>query len=71
VREAVFQMERNKALGPNGFPTEFYQTCWDIVKIDLMAMLVEFHVGKPRLYSINFGTIILLSKCRSNTNKIV
>jgi hypothetical protein len=25
VREAVFQMEHNKALGPDGFPAEFYQ----------------------------------------------
>ena len=25
VREAVFQMEHNKAPGPDGFPAEFYQ----------------------------------------------
>jgi hypothetical protein len=25
VREAVFQMEHNKAHGPDGFPAEFYQ----------------------------------------------
>jgi hypothetical protein len=25
VREAIFQMEHNKAPGPDGFPTEFYQ----------------------------------------------
>jgi hypothetical protein len=25
VREAIFQMEHNKAPGPNGFPAEFYQ----------------------------------------------
>jgi len=24
VREAFVQMEHNKALGPDGFPTEFY-----------------------------------------------
>jgi hypothetical protein len=28
VREAVFQMEHNKAHGPNGFPAEFYQVFW-------------------------------------------
>jgi hypothetical protein len=27
VREAVFQIEHNKAPGPDGFPAEFYQTC--------------------------------------------
>jgi hypothetical protein len=25
IKEVVFQMEHNKALGPDGFPTEFYQ----------------------------------------------
>jgi hypothetical protein len=64
VREAVFQMEHNKAPGPDGFPAEFYQACWDIFKEDLMAMFVEFHVGKLPLYNLNFGTIILLPKCR-------
>jgi hypothetical protein len=30
IRKAVFQMEHSKALGPDGFPAEFYQTLWDI-----------------------------------------
>jgi hypothetical protein len=25
IKGAVFQMEHNKALGPDGFPVEFYQ----------------------------------------------
>jgi hypothetical protein len=33
----------------------------------MMAIFVEFHVGKLPLYSINFGTIILLPKCREAT----
>ena len=28
VREAVFQLQHNKAPGPDGFPTEFYQVFW-------------------------------------------
>jgi hypothetical protein len=28
LRNAVFQMEHNKAPGPNGFPAEFYQVFW-------------------------------------------
>jgi hypothetical protein len=62
VRKAIFQMEHNKASGPNGFSTEFYQIFWDLVKGDLMALFKEFHMGSLPLYSLNFRTIILLPK---------
>jgi hypothetical protein len=32
VREAVFQMKHNKAPGPDGFPVEFYQVFWSLIK---------------------------------------
>jgi hypothetical protein len=57
-------MEHNKSLGPDGFPAEFYQSCWEIIKNDLMALFQELHNGNLPLYSLNFGTIILLPKCR-------
>jgi hypothetical protein len=43
VFEAVMQMEKNKAKRPDGFLTEFYQTFWEIIKIDLMNMFIKFH----------------------------
>jgi hypothetical protein len=55
-------MEHNKALGPDGFPVEFYQVFWNLVKEDLMALFREFHRGNLPLYSLNFRTIILLLK---------
>jgi hypothetical protein len=62
VRAAMFQMEYNKVPGPDGFPPEFYQVFWDLLKDDLMAMFMEFHEGTLPLNSLNFGTIILLPK---------
>ena len=62
VREAIFQMNHNKASGPDGFPTEFYQIFWSLIKDDLMAMFREFHAGKLPLFNLNFGTITLIPK---------
>jgi hypothetical protein len=64
VWEAIFQMEHNKALGSDGFPVEFYQSCWKIIKNNIMARFREFHNGHLPLYRLNFGTIILLPKCK-------
>jgi hypothetical protein len=62
VHEALFQMERNKAPGPDGFPAEFYQKCWVIIKDDLMALFNQFSSGDLPLYKLNFGVITLLPK---------
>jgi hypothetical protein len=64
VQDAIFQMKHNKASGLDGFSTEFYQACWEIIKNDLMALFQEFHWGDLPLYSLNFGMIILLLKSR-------
>jgi hypothetical protein len=55
-------MEHNKAPSSDGFPPEFYQVFWDMVKDDLMTLFMEFHEGNLPLHSLNFGTIILLPK---------
>jgi hypothetical protein len=63
VKKTIFQMEHNKSPGLDGFPAEFYQVFWDVIKGDLMALFHEFHQGSLPLFSLNFGTIILLPKC--------
>ena len=62
VRDAIFQMKHNKAPGPDGFPAEFYQVFWSLIKNDLMAMFRDFHKGELNLFSLNFGVITLLPK---------
>jgi hypothetical protein len=62
VREAIFGMKHNKAPGPDGFPAEFYQVFWSLIKNDLMAMFRDFHHGDLPLFSLNFGIITLLPK---------
>ena len=58
--DAISQMEHNRALGPDGFPAEFYQRFWDVIKSDLMDMFVQLHSGNLQLFKLNFGVITLL-----------
>jgi len=67
VKMAIFDMEHNKAPGPDGFPVEFYQFFWDVVKQDLMSLFYEFYMGRLHIHSLNFGVITLLPKITDAT----
>ena len=69
VRDAIFDMEHNKAPDPDRFPAEFYQHFWKVIKGDLMNMFHDLHSGNLPLFSLNFGVITLLTKTRE-ANKI-
>jgi hypothetical protein len=60
VFEAISKMEHNKAPGPDGFPAEFYQNLWQVIKLDMMAMFNQLRDGDIPLYKHNFGLITLL-----------
>ena len=45
IKEVVFDLKHNKAAGPDGFPAEFYQKFWDIIKHDLKELFDAFHKG--------------------------
>lgn len=66
VKSVVFQME-HKAPGPDGFPAEFYQVFWEVIKDDLMALFADFHNEDLNLFSLNFGIITLIPKVQEAT----
>jgi hypothetical protein len=41
IKGALDQMNPDKALGPDGFTTRFYQNCWEIIKSDLLKMVMK------------------------------
>ncbi|KAG6717072.1 hypothetical protein I3842_04G079200 [Carya illinoinensis] len=43
ILEVVRKMTKDKAPGPDGFSMGFFQTCWEILKDDLMKVFQEFH----------------------------
>lgn len=57
-------MEKNKAAGPDRIPIEFYQECWNIVKVDIMQMFDDFYNQKIDISRINYGIITLLPKVK-------
>ena len=50
VIKAVFLMEHNKAPGPDGFPSEFYQNFWEVIKPDLLLLFSDLHAGQLELF---------------------
>ena len=52
ISEAIDQKEYTKAPGPYGFPAEFYKSCWDIIRKDLMAMFLQLQHGGLPLYKL-------------------
>ena len=62
VYDAISQMETNKAPGLDGFPAEFYQKIWGVIKEDLMSMFFQLQQGNFPLFRLNFGVITLLPK---------
>lgn len=62
IKKIVFSLGHNKAPGPNGFPEEFYQFFWDIIKYSLKRLFDDFVRGELDIGRLNFGTITLLPK---------
>ena len=62
VKTTLFQMEKNKAAGPDRIPIEFYQCCWNIIKEDIMDLFSKFHQGLLNVSRLNYGIITLLPK---------
>jgi hypothetical protein len=60
-------MEHNKAPGLDGFPVEFYQKFWQVIKFDMMAIFTQLQDGDIPLYKFNFGLITLLPKKRDSS----
>ena len=56
VRDVVFQLDKEKALGPNNFSIAVFQECWDAIKEDLPRVFSEFHNREVINQSSN-GTI--------------
>jgi hypothetical protein len=64
IKVPLFQIEKNKVAGHDGIPIEFYQQCWDIIRMDMLELFHEFYTGSLDIKRINYGVITLLPKVK-------
>ncbi|XP_059068884.1 uncharacterized protein LOC131859306 [Cryptomeria japonica] len=62
VKDVVFSMSPNKAPGPNGFTTLFFQKCWSFLGEDLHLLLEEARCNRSMLRELNTTLIVLIPK---------
>lgn len=62
VKVAVFDLGKDKASGPDGFPLQFFRQFWDLIKVDLMQLCEDFYWGRAILERINWVNIALIPK---------
>lgn len=63
VWATIKDMHADRAPGPDGFSTAFYQCAWQIIKHDVMAVLLKIYVGDGRGFAnLNCALIVLIPK---------
>jgi hypothetical protein len=62
VKQAVFTLTKDKASGPDGFPIEFFQTYWDIVRDDIFQVVTAFYHNSLDLWRVKQAYITLIPK---------
>ena len=62
ISKATFQLDMDKAPGPDGFTITVFQDCWDVIKEDLVRVFAEFHRSGIINQSTNASFIVLLPK---------
>lgn len=68
IKESVWQCERSKSSGLDGFNVYFIKQFWDILKTDVVAFIQEFHNNGKLVRGIN--TIIVLIPKKDSPLKV-
>ncbi|GJQ90835.1 RNA-directed DNA polymerase, eukaryota, reverse transcriptase zinc-binding domain protein [Tanacetum coccineum] len=64
IKHAIFQIEDNKAPGPDGYSSYFYKKSWDIIGEDICSAVKEFFSTGKMLSEINYTNIALFMSVR-------
>ncbi|GJT78713.1 RNA-directed DNA polymerase, eukaryota, reverse transcriptase zinc-binding domain protein [Tanacetum coccineum] len=62
IKEAIFDIDSNKAAGPSGYSSEFFKKAWDIVGKDVCLVVKELYKNGKLLREVNATRIALYPK---------
>jgi hypothetical protein len=62
VNDVIFSSNATKAPSPDGLSFLFYQSCWDIVKGDIMIIIHAFYHNMLDISKLNLDSICLIPK---------
>jgi hypothetical protein len=68
IKKAIFNMDPDKAPGPDGFTARFYTSCWDIIKKDLYRMVMKSQNCTKLGGSTNSSFLALIPKEKGAKN---
>ena len=68
IKKALFDMEPDKAPGPDGFSARFFQDCWSIVEKDLLKMVQKSQNSQKIGGSTNSAFLALIPKEKGAIN---
>lgn len=62
IFEVIKDFSKDKSPGSNGFPMTFFQSCWGILKSNIMVVFHHFHVKGQFEKSLDATFIALIPK---------
>lgn len=58
----MFNLNKDSASRPNGFSGEFYQSCWEVIKEEVLNMVRFFFCGAELPRYFTHTTLVLIPK---------
>ena len=63
IQQAIKDLPSEKALGPDGFTSDFYKHCWEIIKPDVLSAFHAFYIHhNGALEHLNRAQVVLILK---------
>ncbi|GJZ48772.1 RNA-directed DNA polymerase, eukaryota, reverse transcriptase zinc-binding domain protein [Tanacetum coccineum] len=66
IKDAMFSIDDNKALGPDGYTAKFFKKAWNIIGNDVCRAVEEFFLSGKLLGELNATLITLVPKITDN-----